>query len=320
MTGVRYNGMLGFPEEKDLWLRSPGSAGTYIPPQVFTGPAPAGSKVELVINDRSIETQDVLFDKYRFDNIRLAPGSLNAVRIIITEPGGYQRVIEQNMYGKKVHLPRGGLGFISGLGTNRTVDDWTSQGLFGGGRVFYGATETLTLSTTLAAQNNFYLPISNLTTDAFGVLQRGYPLSSGHIGAQAVWLPREYFLFSGDVAQSNGSGDQGAYDGLAFKIKGDWYPSQNIQIYSQYFRYGQDFFNGENLLLRDREGYTLDGKWRINRNWTVYYAMGSVWNNLEHQSEDTLRARLSECSNLFKYHSPHDHHRRRNKGIVQLGR
>ena len=196
MTGVRYNGMLGFPEEKDLWLRSPGSAGSYVPPQVFTGQAPAGSKVELIINDRSIETQEVLFDKYRFENIRLAPGSLNAVRIIITEPGGYQKVIEQNMYGKKVHLPRGGLGFISGMGTNRTVDDWTSQGLFGGGRVFYGATDTLTLSTTLAAQNNFYLPISNLTTDAFGVLQRGYPLSSGHIGAQAVWLPQEYFLFS----------------------------------------------------------------------------------------------------------------------------
>ena len=91
MTGIRYNGMLGFPEEKDLWLRSPGSAGYYIPPQVFTGPAPAGSKVELVINDRSIETQDVLFDTYRFDNIRLAPGSLNTVRIIIPNPADTKR-------------------------------------------------------------------------------------------------------------------------------------------------------------------------------------------------------------------------------------
>ena len=290
MTGVRYSGMWGIPEDSDLWRPSSGWGTYFTPPHAFTGSAPTGSKVELIINERSIETQDVLIDTYRFDNIRLTPGALNVVRMVITEPSGYQRVVEQQVFGKNVHLPRGGFTFLSGLGTNRTVGDWSSRGVVGGGRAFYGLTDTLTLSATMAAQDNFYLPITDLMTSPLKLPLRDYPRSSYHMGSQAVWLPKEYFLLSGDIAVSRGSWDQDVRSGFAFKIKGDFYPSPASQVSSQFFHYGSDFFNGENLLLRDREGYVIDGKWKIHRHLGMGFAAGSVWNNLERHLSDTLRA------------------------------
>jgi len=92
------------------------------------------------------------------------------------------------------------------------------------------------------------------------------------------------------MAHSNGGEDHGAHDGLAFKIKGELNPSQNIQTGSEFFHYGRNFFDGENLLLSDREGYFLYGKWRINRKWTISSTVGSAWNNLEHNLDNTLRA------------------------------
>jgi hypothetical protein len=302
MTGVRYNGESGFPEDKTLWPISPGLASTITSPQAFAGTAPAGSKVELVINDQRIQTQDILVDTYRFDDILLAPGSLSRVQIIITEPSGYQRVIEQDIYGKDVNLPRGALTFVSGLGTNRTIYDWSSRGLLGGGKISYGVTDTLTLSATFAAQDNFYLPISIPAMNSLNLPERDYPRSSFHVGGQAIWLPSEYFLFSGDMAMSNGSNDNGAHDRLAFKIKGEVNPSQNIQIGSEFFHYGLDFFNGENLSLHDREGYFLYEKWRINRNWIVSSTAGSAGNNLKHKLDNTLRAdfqNLEIASNII---------------------
>jgi hypothetical protein len=285
MTGVRFNGVAGFPAEEDVWRPSPGMGNYFLPPRVVAGTAPVGSKVELIINDRSIETQEVLVGTYRFEEIRLVPGSLNAIRIVITEPSGYQRIIEENIFGRSIHLPQGGLAYLGGMGTNRQIYDWTTRGLFGGGRALYGVNDSLTLGTTWAAQNNFYIPLSMSSLESNG---RQYPQASFHTGGQAAWLPFENLLLSGDISFSKGRGDQGAYDGMAYKIKGELYPSRRFQILSQFFHYGPDFFNGENIKLRDKEGYVLNGRWIINPKWLVSSNVGGVWDNLGNHSDNTL--------------------------------
>ncbi len=296
MCGLRFNGLGGFPREDSDWRSSPGLGSYIIPPRVFEGTAPVGSKVELVINDRSIETQTVSVGSYRFEDIRLTPGALNLIRLIITEPSGYQRVIEESIFGRSIHLPKGGFSYLGGTGTNRLVYNWETRGLFGGGRALYGLTDSLTLGTTWAAQNSFYIPISTSLLDSDPNL-RQYPQQSYHAGAQALWLPLESLLLSGDMSRSNGGigsyadevspdevslnkirRNQTPYDGFAYKLKGELYPWPNFSILSQYFHYDRNFFNGENVLLRDKEGYSAFGRWNMSRQWWVSSTVGNAWN------------------------------------------
>lgn len=304
MTGVRYNGLGGFSQDDGIWRTSPGISNYFVRPQVFEGTAPVGSKVELVINDRRIEIQEVLVGTYRFENISLTPGTLNLVRIIVTEPSGYQRVSETSIFGRSIHLPQGAVAYLGGMGTNRQPLDWSTRGVFGGGRVLYGLTDSLTLGATWAGQDDFYIPLTTFNP-AWG--ERQYPQSSLHTGGQVTWLPSEYTVLSGDISMSNGSigsypdlpssdstylingnGGKGTYDGLAYKIRGELYPSPKIQINSQFFHYGPNFFDGANAVLRDREGYFVNGRWNINPQWRASSTVGSVWNNGENPPGNTL--------------------------------
>lgn len=285
LTGVRLNGLSGFPGDENQWRITPGMVDYFINPEVFEGTAPVGSKVELIINDRSIETQAVSVGTYRFEEVRLTPGGLNVVRIIITEPSGFQRVIEKSIFGRSIHLPKGAFAYLGGMGTNRQVYDWSTRGFFGGGRALYGVTDSLTMGTTWAMQEKFYLPVD---TSSLEPGERGYPDSSVHWGAQAAWLPREYLFLGGDVSLSSGSGGEGSFNGLAYKFKGELYPSPRLQVLSQFFHYGRDFFNGENRKLRDKEGYAVNGRWIINPKWSLTSTLGGVWNNVDGGSDNAL--------------------------------
>ena len=287
MTGVRFNGLTGIQDQQTMMGTSPGLTDRFLTSQVFEGTAPTGSKVELVINDRVVDSQEVLVGPYRFENVSLAPGSLNVVRIIITEPSGFQTVSEKTIFGKSIHLPKGGLAYLGGAGTNREVDTWYNRGLVGGGRVLYGLTDSLTVGTTWAAQQGFYAPNDSTV---FERDERPYPHSSLHFGTQAAWLPFEQLVLSGDLSLSSGKGDQGSYNGKAYKFRSELYPRRNIQVFSQFFHYSADFFDGGNPLLRDREGYVFNGIWNITPKWSASSAMGGVWDNLKGQFQNTLRA------------------------------
>ncbi len=285
MTGVRFNGLSGVRGAKGQHGTPSGMGKSFARSQVFEGAAPAGSRVELIVNGRSIETQVVLVGTYRFEEVRLAPGVLNSVQIVITEASGVQRVIEKNMFGKSVQLPKGGLAHLGGLGTNRREQDWTALGVLGAERILYGLTDSLTVGTTWAAQAG---TLRSAATDPSSTGLRPYPTSSVHKGAQVAWLPSEHAQLSGDISFSNGSGNQGASDGRAYKVKAELYPTHDTQIRSQWFAYSPWFFNGQNLTLRDREGYAFGANWNINRHWRASSAGASIRNDLDGRADAPL--------------------------------
>lgn len=297
LAGVRINGLRGVPREERQWPVSPGIANSFITPEVFKGSAPAGSKVELLINDRSVEKQDVSVGTYEFEEVRLTPGALNTVRIIITEPGGFQRVMERNILGSSVNLPKGGMAYLGGIGTNRQIENWSPHGYLGGGRILYGLTNSLTLGTTWAGQKEFYL-----RENAESPLpdERGRPETSLHMGGQAAWVPWSHLFLNGDVSMSRGTGFRGSFNGLAYKFRGDFYPTRKIQIQTQFFHYDPGFFNGENRKLADREGYAVNARWALNKKWTLSSTATSVWNNTDHTLASTLYADFQNLEVISK--------------------
>jgi hypothetical protein len=275
MTGLRFSGLKGVPIKESTWSTSPGISNTFFTTEVFEGVAPAGSKVELVINSRSIEKQDVSVGTYKFEEVNLTPGILNVVRIIITDPSGFQKIIERSIFGKSINLPKGGLAYLGGIGTNRQIDNWSLHGYFGGGRVVYGLTKSLTIGTTGAREQSFYLPVE---TQFLLPGNRKYPDSSIHWGGQAEWIPLQHLVLEGDASISRGKGaDQFGFNGFAYKVQGNLYPSQTVQLRSQYFHYSPGFFNGENAQLQNREGYAVNGRWNINRKWAITSTAVAAW-------------------------------------------
>jgi outer membrane usher protein FimD/PapC len=99
MTGVRFSGVSGMFADASRG-RAPGMGNSFGQPQIFEGSAANGSRVELILNDNLIQAQTVLLGTFRFDDVRLAPGTLNNVRIRITEPSGLERIVERNIFGK----------------------------------------------------------------------------------------------------------------------------------------------------------------------------------------------------------------------------
>jgi hypothetical protein len=300
--GVRFNGLTGLTStEQEQDRSSLGLQDYFIRPHVFEGYAPAGSTVKLIINGMAIDTQDVIADPsappgsgtYRFDDIRLPPGTLNDVRIVITEPNGVQTEIERHLVESPMLLPAGRMAYVGAVGTNRDTTRWGAAGGLFAGRVLYGLTNRLTVGGTWAYQQDFYRRfIRGFNTAEY----RRYPASSMHAGAQFAWGALDSLVVSGDVAMSTGPGADAAvageasYSGVAAKLKADYYPTSSLRLHSELFRYEPGFFDGENVELHDRQGYGFSGQWQVHPKWTVSSGIGRVANNVSGDLDETLVA------------------------------
>ncbi|MBI5192083.1 MAG: hypothetical protein HZA08_01425 [Nitrospirae bacterium] len=276
-AGIRVNGYSAntFDEAGSLQYNKTltGLNRYFIQPYVFEGPAPSGSDVQLIVNDRIIETQKSITGAYRFTEIKLPPGILHDIHIIITDPDGVKTDLHKRILGSSMLLPAGSAAYIAGLGSKREDDRWAAHGSLVYGRVLYGITEDLTIGGILAAQRDIYNSYP-------------FPRDSNHLGVESSWRLFDSLVLSGDLAFSRDESE--LHDDFAYKLNGDIYPQRNTDIHVQYFSYGQNFFNGENILLHDREGYVLNGKWRPYQKTEVGVASGMVRDNLRHERNDTL--------------------------------
>jgi hypothetical protein len=299
MSGVRINGFAGRNDPARSRKRGYGLRPYFLQPHVFEGHARAGSTVELFINDRRIDTVEVLpdsltkpgFGSYVFEDIDLTPGVLNEIRIVITDPDGLTSTLEKEIMGSAALLAQGETAFLGAVGTRRRRTRFQADGGMAAGRVLYGLTPNVTLGGSLAAHKGFW---AEYLESKYVHSGRNYPGSGINAGMQVAWLAMDKVLLSGDIAASagrddDGGGGQDQYNDLAVKFKADICPIRNVTVRSQVFSFGTDFFDGVNTDLRDRRGATITGGWRITRKWRARLSAGTIWNNLDGRGDETLR-------------------------------
>ncbi|GFO54697.1 hypothetical protein GMSM_17040 [Geomonas sp. Red276] len=295
ITGVRINGLAGYCAAENLSDRSKlGQLDYFVQPQVFEGVAPRGAQVELRVNGRMVETQEAVpavdselgAGVYRFSDVILAPGSLNEILITITDGNGLKTYVKKELLGSTLFLPAGKLAYLAGAGTNRDILTWHTRGIFTGGRALYAVNDHFTIGSSLGYQQDLF---SQWALDPFNP-QRQFPDAGGNAGGEFLWKPVSYLVLGGDSAFSNGTNRKygTSYDGLAAKLKANLYPSREMQILTQYFRYGGNFFNGQNALLHDRQGYSVNGSWKFHPDWTLRGVHADISNNLAHKEAQTL--------------------------------
>ena len=309
MAGLRINGVSGFNETDHATdTFEPGLSRKFESPLKFEGYAPVGSPVELIVNDRVTDTDEVItslpsrpgIGMYSFEEVSLAPGSINDIRIEITEPNGVLTVIEKSIFGTSNLLEKGRFAYLTGVGTNRETDEWEAYGTFAGARGFYGISDRLTIGITTAFQERFNDPVESLSDSE----DRQYPDSSLHAGAQFGWKPFDNSIFLGDFAWVKGTEgdaengfedeirgqykDKDRFEDFSFQLNGRFFPGNKIELQGLCFWYGPDFFNGSNRDLRDRQGYVLNTKWSLFSNWSLYAAGGQVWDNVKDDKDETL--------------------------------
>lgn len=296
ITGFRFNGLTGAPEEENALDRSGlGLRNYFVQPRVFEGIAPRGSQVELRINGRVVDSQEAVpainsevgMGNYRFEDVLLPAGSLNEILIGIAETNGSKSYLKEELLGSSLFLPSGKFAYLGGVGTSRDAGTWHARGVFAGGRVLYAFSNHFTVGYTLGIQENFF---NQTYFQPSSRQQRMFPASSQHMGGQLIWQPSNYLILNGDSAFSNGRGGSvgASYNDSAFKLSASVFPTGTSSILGQYFRYGTDFFNGQNVELQDRQGFSLGGKWRFSPDWSLSGLLAKVSNNLDHAEPETL--------------------------------
>jgi hypothetical protein len=291
MTGIRVNGILGRKYAPESDVLSYGLQPYFLQPHVFEGHARAGSTVRLTINGQEIGTQEVAADSptkpgfgtYHFEDIHLTPGALHEVQIVITDPEGIETTVEREVLGSAALLGAGETAFLGGVGTRRDVNNWSTHGVVGLGRLLHGVTRRLTLGGSFAVHQQFY-PANG---DGDGT-HRAYPSCGAHVGTQASWLAMDSLILSADLAVSHGEGEGDSYDDCAVKLKADWSPTRRLRFHGQVFSIGSDFFDGQHANLRDKRGAAVTGRWRLNRRWALSAAAGTVHNNLDGHADERL--------------------------------
>jgi hypothetical protein len=307
ITGIRTNGISGTPEEeKSKDTTSRGLRNFFVQAQVFEGFAPRGSKVELVINDRSIETQQANADRgtptgvgrYRFEDIILPPGRLSEVLINVTDPNGVVTHIRKYVQGSNQLIPGGRFAYLGGIGTNRNTNDWNTRGIFSGGRMLYGVGDRFTIGGVLGTQKSYYQPLPLVSSDPSDPDIRQFPKTSYHLGGQLIWQPIPQALLSGDASFSKIIDDpaRDVINDMAYKAKGVFYPTTDLELNSQFFYFGPDFFDGMNVRLHDREGYVFNGRWKLFQEWSMAGAYGQVRNNVKRDPVDNTT--IAEFQNM----------------------
>lgn len=297
MTGVRVNGILGksakskSAEQADYGLRK-----SFLEPRTYQGFAKIGSKVQLFVNDRIAQSDEVTMANpnapagmgvWTLENVGVPGGRLSEIRIVITDPSGSQTVQRQNIVDTPELFPAGRAAYVAAIGTNRGLGtEGNTRGMIGGARLAYGLSPEMTVGIAASTYSNFFeKPLrSTLTPGDDGYIPpepdtRDYPTSGSNAGIELTWHPITPFVLYGNMGIShiNEPGQSGISSTDSGKLlKGDFYLSSALRMRAQLFDYGPHFFNGQSLSLYDRKGYTLSGQWDAASRLAFEFALGRV--------------------------------------------
>ena len=294
LTGVRLNGIVGGPPVRGLAGEpSPGLRSYFVQPYDFEGYALAGSRVQLFINDRLVEEDVIVGDSpnrpgkgaYRFEDIRLSPGVLNDVRIVITDPDGVETQIRKNIVPTSQLLPEGTMTWLVASGFARRLDRWLHAGHLTAARANYGVADNLAVGTSVAVHDGFF---DFEREDVLPAADDRYPGEGAHVGLNAHYKPLEWLLLSAETAITNANDNSDAFDEWATELGAHVFPIQDLRLGTSYFRYSPGFFDGQNIDLHDREGWSMSGTWQAHPQWRFDVGAGRFHNNLDGNLADTL--------------------------------
>ena len=301
LTGVRFNGLFNAEDYVKKWDQSGLGLQRYFGQiQEFQGFADVGTKAELYVNDRLIAQDEVLTATtgappgqglWRFRDVQIPTGTRNDVRIVTTSPAGIRTQLERTIMGTSFLVPEGATAVLAEAGVNRDPTRWNARGFLTGVRVLQGMTPTLTIGGTVAFEDAFNRPMAPNTSDPF---YRQYPRSSTHMALEFTAAPLDTVLINGELAAVLGEerDDPGSFLDSAFRLQADFSPVSELTFHGSLFRFGTDYFNGDAIRPRDREGFVLGGRWKITQGWTFQSSLGYVLNNLDGDLAETVRARF----------------------------
>lgn len=302
IAGVRFNGLVGFdPDELASDRSSLGFRQFFTTSQRIEGLAAIGSTVELLLNDRVIDTQEVFADertppgtgRYRFEDVRLPGGVVNDIEVRITEPSGIQTRLQREVVDTPRLIGAGKWAYMGLYGWRRDLDHVDGdvfsvgqvRGHFAGGRVAWGVTDALTATVAAGVQHDLY-PLDSLHRTVADV--RRHPLDSFHSGVSLAWLPVPPLSIQADLAGS--AGHDGQYNGLAQRIAADWLISDRWSLQGLGVRYSDDYFDGTDLDLSDRQAVAGRVIWRPGRKWRLEGTVGAAQADLEAVHDEDLWA------------------------------
>ena len=300
-TGVRVNGLLGWMPDELLSDRSQMGLQQYFgKPQIFQGTAPIGSEAELILNGRTIDVQKVFpqadsppgMGVYRFEGVELPNGILNEVTIVIKEPDGNEIRVDKSVLGTPQLVPEGHAAYVGIAGTKRemrltdkeVVDPGEFYGYVTGGRVLYGVTDRLTVGTVLASEDSQFHRL--LENQDLASTTRPFPDTSQHAGGTFSYLPLDNLMFTGDVAASQGQGED-RYDDIAARLRTEYLPTQQLSLNTDLLNLGSHYFDGSDPDVSDRRGGEVGASWRLHKNWTLEGGLGEISNNLDGRLPET---------------------------------
>jgi hypothetical protein len=300
-TGVRINGLLGWTPDELVSDKSRMGLQQYFgKPQVFQGTAPIGAEVELLLNGRTLDVQKVFpqadsppgMGVYRFEGIELPNGILNEVTVVIKESNGNEIRVEKSVMGTPQMVPQGHAAYLGILGTKRerreidkqVVDPGNFYGYITGGRVLYGLTDRLTVGTVLASEDDHYHRL--LENRQFALSTRPYPTQSQHAGGTVSYLPLDNLMLSGDMAASQGEG-QDRYNDMAARMRAEYLPTQKLSLSSDLLNLGPHYFDGSDVEVSDRRGGEMGFSWKLHKSWSLEGGMGEIRNNVDGQLPET---------------------------------
>lgn len=280
LSGLVVQGMLGRKADSDVGQRFlGGSRFSFMNQKRVSGYAPLGSKVDLYVNNRAVDS--IVVDEtpgappgqgaYDFVATGLLSNVLNEVRVVITQPDGTQDQHIENIVGSDALLPKGLSAYALALGTKRYVSNYSAQthGMLAGGGFYYGLTRNATIGISLATQNDF--APNFVSSNELRLPARSY------LGQMLAYRLFGNLLFREEegVNYVPRTGDTSLATNLSLN-----YVTNPIVLSTYYFNYGQNYSNGVTD-ISNRRGFAVFGAPRLGS-----INLGATWAHIEQVSGD----------------------------------
>lgn len=280
LSGLVVQGMLGRKADSAAGQQFlGGNRFSFMNQRRVSGYAPLGSKVDLYVNNRPVDS--IIVDEtpgappgqgaYNFVATGLLSNVLNEVRVVITQPDGTQDQHVENVVGSDALLPKGLAAYALALGTKRYVSNYSAQthGMLAGGGFYYGLTRNATIGISLATQNDFAPNFA--TSNEPRLPARSYLAQSLAYRVFGNVLFRE----EEGVNYVPETGDTSLATNLSLN-----YVTKPIVLSTYYFNYGQNYSNGVTD-ISNRRGFAVFAAPRIGS-----INLGATWAHIEQARGD----------------------------------